>query len=120
MHPQFFKRFCFDDQVVDAGDGTVAVRFQERGRDSGQVEVTGTMAFTRGIPGPSRVAFEYVIRGEVVARSLQLFELVDVNGSSFPLTTMASLTLFDPMSNTTIGEASMKTRYGIFTLVGGR
>ncbi len=120
MHPQFVKRFCFDDQVVDAGDGTVAVRFEERGRHSGQVKVTGTMAFTRGIPGPSRVTFEYVVRDKVVARSQQLFELIDVTGSSFPLTTMTSLTLFDPRSNTTIGEGSMKARYGMFTPVGGR
>jgi hypothetical protein len=116
MHPQFFQRFCFDDRVSAAGDSLVEVHFRERGRGKEEVEVSGTMSFRTGIPGPARVTWEYFIKGKRMARSEQAFDLVNISGTLFPLVTLQSLTLLNPESGAVIGEGNVKMRYTAFAL----
>ena len=118
LHPQFFQRFCFDDQVTAVGEEMVEVRFRERGRGKNEVAGVGTMTFKHG-PGPSRVDWEYFFRGKKVGQSEQVFELVEVNGAMFPMMTRQSYGAYRPqtpqkgsMHGT---EASSRLRYAGFT-----
>jgi hypothetical protein len=117
LHPQFFERFCFDDGVIAADDGMIEIRFRERGRDRDDVEVVGTMTFKSGMPGPSHVGWDYLLGGKQIGRSEQVFELVDVNGTLFPLVTLQTLRFIDPRTAKLITETSIELRYQGFTRV---
>ena len=120
LHPEFIRRFCFDDQVAAAADDQLEVSFREIGRSRKEPQVTGVMTFKRGVPGPARVAYEYSLEGKRLGRTEVLFELVDVNGTSFPLAAAHLMTIVNPETGKPFWEPYVKMRYESFTPVGPR
>jgi hypothetical protein len=117
LHPAFVQRFCIEDQLVAVAGDAVEVRFSERRRKPGDIQVSGVMSFRPEVPGPSRVAFLYVLRGAVIARSEQTFALLEVDGTRFPFETSHSLEMLDPRTQSTIVRASVLESYARFSRV---
>ena len=95
LHPLFVQRFCIEDQLVAVADDAVEVRFSERRRKPGDIQVNGFMSFRPDVPGPWRVAFVYVLRGAVIARIEQTYGLFGVDGTYFPFETGSSVELLE-------------------------
>jgi hypothetical protein len=62
-HREFFRRFSFDDRLIDAGDGAVQIRFVQRARKKNEIEV-GDDEFQKGSTG----RWEYLLRGKMVGK----------------------------------------------------
>lgn len=117
LHPEFAKHFCVDDRVFQGEGDIVELHFHEQGRSKKDVQVNGIFFFRPSIAGPSRVEWHYALKGTGVARAEHVFELIDVDGTSVPLTTAHWIEGTDPRTGRTTLKASVRFRYSRFVRV---
>jgi hypothetical protein len=116
-HREFFRRFCFDDRVTDAGGGLLQIHFAQPGRKKNEVDVLGTMTFRKGVPGPSRVDWEYVRRGQTIGKAQMTFDDTRIDGTTFPLALRNTVQRIDPRTHAVISEGYIETKYTAFARV---